>query len=78
MHNRFNDFALLYAYSEPMRTLQIANAESGADWVNIGTNGYCELPHFKSGTRVLNRLGCFEDIDQEMEQMMYPLELEHP
>ena len=75
LRNRYNGSALLYDYSQNIHTFQIANFESSSDWVNIGTNGFCELPHLPSGTRIRNAYGHFQQVEDEMEKMIYPMEI---
>jgi len=73
LRNRYNDSALLYDYSQNIHTFQIANFESSTDWINIGTNGFCELPYLPSGTRIRNAYGHFQNVEDEIKKMMYPL-----
>ena len=75
LRNRYDDFSLLYSYSQNIHSFQIDNFESSSDWFNVGTNGFCEIPNFPSGTRIRNAYGQFQHIEEEMEKMICPLEI---
>jgi len=76
LRNRHDGSALLYAYSQNIHTFQMANMESTSDWVNIGTNGFCEIPNLPSGTRIRNAYGSFQQVEDEMAKMACPLEMD--
>ncbi|MBD3386632.1 hypothetical protein GF407_17140 [candidate division KSB1 bacterium] len=81
LRNRYDNSALLYAYSETIRALQIVNRESCSqgrfkDWVNIGTNGFCEIPYLPGGTRIRNGYITSENPEIEMQKMTHPLQVD--
>jgi len=73
LRNSYSGSSLLYNYSQNIHTFQIANFASSTDWVNIGTNGFCELPYLPSGTRIRNAYGKFQNVEDEVKKMMRPL-----
>jgi hypothetical protein len=78
LRNRYDNSALLYAYSKTIRTFQIVNRESCSqgrfkDWVNIGTNGFCEIPYLPSGTHIRNGYITSGDPENELQKMIHPL-----
>jgi len=75
LRNRYDNFSLLYSYSQSIHSFQIDNFESSTDWFNVGTNGFCEIPTFPSGTRIRNAYGKFQNVEEEMEKMISPLEI---